>query len=333
MRISLSKKIITVFGAIIISLLFAEFLLRIIGIKPWEYIILNEPKIFKSDPTLGWRAKKGSYIIPPLNHLGKKFHINIEKDGQRKTGENNSKIDGEILIIGGSFAQGWGVNDESTFSSKLQRKLGNFKVYNFGQGAYGGIQSLLLLEEQIPKMKSPKLVIYGFIEHHEYRNVARGRWLRVLAKHSTRGHVKTPYGDIEKNNKLIIHSPIGYINLPLREMSSLVTLFEKVYMKFKTKKRKKNQKLVTEKIIVQMKEISNKFDANFMLVILNWNNHYTINHYESFLKKNEIKYVNCAVPLTGQMVILGDYHPSEKAHTFYNDCLDEYIRKQELIIF
>ena len=333
MRISLSKKIITVFVAIIISLLFAEFLLRIFGIKPWEYIVINEPKIFKSDPVLGWKAKNGSYIIPPLDQLGKKFHINIEKDGQRKTGENNRKIEGEILIIGGSFTQGWGVDDESTFSSKLQRQHTNFKVYNFGQGAYGGIQSLLLLEEQIPKMKSPKLVIYGFIEHHEYRNVARGRWLRVLAKYSTRGHVKTPFGDIGKNNKLIIHPPMGYINLPLREVSSLVTLFEKVYMKFKTKKRKKQQKLVAEKIILQMKEISNKYNADFMLVILNWTNPYTISHYESFLKKKEIKYINCAVPLTGEMVILGDYHPSEKAHSFYNDCLNEYIKNQRLIIF
>ena len=338
MRIVLSKKIITVFVAIIIALLFAEVLLRIVGIKPWEYIIINEGKIFKPDPTLGWRAKTGSYIIPP-NHLSsKQFQISFEKDGQRKTGKNNGSVDGEILVIGGSFAQGWGVNDEDTFSSKLQKKHTNFKVYNFGQGGYGSIQSLLLLEEQIPKMKSPKLVIYGFIEHHEYRNTARGEWLRVLAKYSRRGAVKTPYGYIGKNNKLIIQPPIGYINLPLREVSSLVTLFEKAYMKQRTKKgfprdsqRKKQQKLVTEKTVLQMAEISNKFDADFILVILDWSNRYTKDHYESFLKKNEIKFVNCAIPLIDEMVLIGDYHPSEKAHTYYNECLVDYIKKQKLI--
>ena len=340
MRAGLSKKIITIFVAVIIGLLFAEVLLRILGIKPWEYIIINEGKIFKPDPTLGWRAKTGSYIIPP-NHLSsKQFQISFEKDGQRKTGKNNGSVDGEILVIGGSFAQGWGVNNKDAFPSKLQKNYTNFKVYNFGQGGYGSIQSLLLLEEEIPKMKSPKLIIYGFIEHHEYRNTARSEWLRTLAKYSRRGTVKTPYGSIEKNNKLIMHPPIGYINLPLREVSSLVTLLEKAYMKQRTKKgfpkdsqRKKQQKLVTEKAVLQMKEISKKFNAAFILVILDWSNHFTKDHYEGFFKKNEIKFVNCAIPLIDEMVLFGNYHPSEKAHTHYNECLTDYIKKQKLILF
>ena len=333
MKISLSKKIIAVFGSIIISIIITEVLLRIFDIKPWKNIIINEPEIFKPDPALGWRAKKGSYIIPPLHQLGKEFYMSFDKNSQRKTGESNSKIEGEILVIGGSFTQGWGVNDEDTFSSKLQKKYTNLKVYNFGQGGYGSTQSLLLLEEQIPKMKSPKLVIYGFIQHHEFRNVARGEWLRVLAKYSRRGHVSTPYGYIGKNNELIIHTPISYIDLPLREMSSLVTLFEKVYMKFKTRKRKKQQKPVTEKIILQMKEVSHKFNSDFMLVILDWNDRFSIDQYESFFKKNEIKFVNCSVSLIDQMVLPGDYHPSEKAHTYYDECLTNYINKKKLLPF
>ena len=338
MKISLPGKITLVFISIIISITITEILLRVFEIKPWENIIINKPQIFKPDTALGWKAKKGNYIIPPLHQLGKKFNMSFDEDGQRKTGERNSKVEGEILVIGGSFAQGWGVSDESTFSSKLQKKYTNFKVYNFGQGGYGSIQSFLLLEEQIPKMKSPKLVIYGFIEHHEYRNVARSEWLRVLELFSWKGHVKTPYGTIGKNNKLIIHPPIGYINLPLREVSSLVTLFEKVYMKQMSKKgfprdsrRKKQQKLVTEKTILQMKEISKKFDAEFILIILDWSNRFTKDHYESFLKKNEINFVNCAIPLVDEMVLLGDYHPSEKAHSHYNECLTNYIKKNKIL--
>ena len=120
MKISLPGKIITVFISIIISITITEVLLRIFEIKPWENIITNKPQIFKSDPALGWKAKKGNYIVPPLHQLGKKFHMSFDEDGQRKTGESNSKVEGEILVIGGSFAQGWGVSDEHTFSSKLQ---------------------------------------------------------------------------------------------------------------------------------------------------------------------------------------------------------------------
>jgi hypothetical protein len=270
--------------------------------------------------------------------MGKQFHLSIGKDGQRKTGEDNGSIDEEILIIGGSFSQGWGVNDEDTFSSKLQEKYTNFKVYNFGQGGYGSIQSLLFLKEQIPKMKSPKLVIYGFIEHHEYRNTARSQWLRTLSKYSKHRSVKTPYGSIGENNELTIHPPIGYINLPLRKISSLITLIEKAYMKnmstkefLRDSQRKKQQKLVTEKTVLEMREISNKFDANFVLVILDWSNRLTKDQYEIFLKKNKIKFVNCKIPLIDEMVLPDNYHPSDKAHTYYKNCLLDYIKKQKLI--
>ena len=343
MRVGLSKKIITIFFAVVISLLTTEILLRIFGIGPWKNVFINDSvngkQIYTSDSTLGWRAKEGNFLFYPANAKNKQFHISIKKDGQRKTGKNNESIDGEILVIGGSFSLGWGVNDEDTFSSKLQKKYNNFKVYNFGQAGYGSVQSLLLLEEKIPKMKSPKLAIYGFIEHHEYRNTARGQWLRTLAKYSRLGTVKTPYALIEKNNKLIIHPPIGYINLPLRESSALITLFEKAYMKnISTKgfprdsQRKKQQKLVTEEIILQMKEISNKFGADFVLVILDWSNNLTIDQYEIFFRENKIKFVNCKIPLVDEMVLLDDYHPSEKAHTYYKDCLVDYIKKQKLIL-
>jgi hypothetical protein len=342
MTVGTSKKIIIIFFAVIISLLAAEVLLRIFGIEPWKNILTNDTingkNIYTPDTTLGWKAKEGDYFLLPTNPLDKQFHISIEKNGNRKTGENIESVNGEILVIGGSFSLGWGVNNKDTFSSKLQKKFNNFKVYNFGQAGYGTIQSLLLLKKQISEMKVPKLIIYGFIEHHEYRNAARSQWLRTLAKYSRRGTVRTPYGLIGKNNKLIIYPPTGYINLPLRESSALITLFEKAYMKnISTKefprdsKRKKYQKLVTEKAVLQMKEISKKFGANFIVVILDWSNDLTKDKYEIFFKENKIKFVNCKTLLIDEMVLKDDYHPSEKAHSYYNECLVDYIEEQKLI--
>ena len=132
MRASLSKKIITIFVAVVISLLATEVLLRFFGIGPWKNVLINDSvtgrQIYTPDSTLGWRAKEGSYLLHPANPKGKQFHLTIGKDGQRKTGENNEGADGEILVIGGSFSLGFGVNDEDTFSSKLQKKYNNFLV-------------------------------------------------------------------------------------------------------------------------------------------------------------------------------------------------------------
>ena len=97
-------EIITIFFSVVISLLAAEVLLRIFGIEPWENILINESvtgkRIYGPDQTLGWKANEGNYIFHPVNPEGKQFHLNIEKDGQRKTGKNNENVDGEILVIG-----------------------------------------------------------------------------------------------------------------------------------------------------------------------------------------------------------------------------------------
>ena len=112
-------------------MLATEVLLRIFGIGPWKNVLINDSvtgrEIYTPDSTLGWIAKEGNYLLHPSNPKGNQFHLTIEKDGQRKTGENNEGVDGEFLVIGGSFSQGWGVNDEDTFSSKLQKKHNNFK--------------------------------------------------------------------------------------------------------------------------------------------------------------------------------------------------------------
>lgn len=47
---------------------------------------------------------------------------------------NNKK--NNIVVIGDSVTMGWGVNDDETFSSLLERKI-NRKVYNLGVSSYG----------------------------------------------------------------------------------------------------------------------------------------------------------------------------------------------------
>ena len=131
------------------------------------------------------------------------------------------------------------------FSYKLQKKLANYKIKNYGQGGYGGVQSLLLLDEVLKKNNNTKLVIYGYIDHHEYRNVARGSWLRLLLRYSSTGHKnspKVPYAILSRNGSLLIKEPTGYLKLPLREKSALVTLTENLdEITYKKRKKYKNK--------------------------------------------------------------------------------------------
>ena len=298
------------------------------GYTPWYYVSSEEETIFENDKTLGWISKSGEYQITASDKFNEKTNLTILDNGERYSGSNKSK--NNLIIIGGSFSQGWGVNNSQTYSFNLQNFFINHKVHNFGQSGYGGVQSFLLLKEKIKTIRPTNLVIYGFIDHHEYRNVARSGWLSTLLKYSKSGHSdtpKVPYADINKMGHIIFKEPIGYIKMPFRESLAIVALIEKTYMKQKTKKRKKIQKEVTKKIFLKMKEISKKNGSEFLAVNLKSN----FIEYKNFLKENKINYVDCNLQLTKKYLLRGDYHPNGAAHSFYSECIAKYIKNKKLL--
>ena len=305
-------------------------------IFPWKYELgantFSGDKIFKEESELGWISAERVTLVNP------DFKITIDENGARKSGLVRKNFDKSIILIGGSFAQGWGVNDEETFSSKLEKKYSNLKVYNYGQGGYGTIQSLLLLKKKIQKIEKPKLVIYVFIDHHEFRNAARMSWMRTLASLSESGNVKLPYGTIGEEDELIIKPPISNLNFPLKDKSSIITILEKAISKNMSKEhfpndrtRKKQQEMITKKAIMEIKNVSNSFNTKFLITILDAANQNILNNYENFFKENKINFADCHISLTNEMVIVGDYHPSSKAHSHYSECLYKHISKENLL--
>jgi len=107
------KKIVLISLSIILSLILVESLLRFVAIEPWRYIESENPIIFESDSSLGWKAKEGSYLISATNNTNKKTLMTFGKRSNRLNEYKIEKSDNPaILFIGGSFTQGWGVNDE-----------------------------------------------------------------------------------------------------------------------------------------------------------------------------------------------------------------------------
>jgi len=330
MHNTLFKKLSLILISFVFSLILVEFFLRILGFTPWTYIPSKNQKMFDFDQNIGWKSKEGVYDIIASEEYKIKKVLTVLNNGNRYSGEGSG--DQQIIIVGGSFTQGWGVNDNETFSYKLQKKLKNFNVKNYGQSGYSGVQSYLLLKELLQESKNPRLVIYAFIDHHEYRNVARGEWLEMLLKYSKTGHAnspKVPFATLNKKNELVFHEPSGYLQLPLREQLSFVPIIEKTIMKHTTKKRKKQQKEVARQVFLEMKNISKEFNSKFLMVNLKSN----IIEYESFFKKNNISFVDCNLSLTENYLIKGDYHPNNKAHTIYSKCINDYINKEKLLLF
>ena len=330
MHNTLFKKLSLILISLVFSLIIVELLLRILGFNPWKYVSSQNQKIFDYDQKIGWKSKQGVYDVIASDEFKIKTILTILDDKSRYTGNNLS--DKKILIVGGSFTQGWGVNDNETFAYKLQNEFTNFKIKNYGQSGYSGVQSYLLLKELLDSENKIKLVIYGFIDHHEYRNVARGEWLELLLKYSKNGHsnsTKIPYATVNKNKDLIFNDPLGYLQLPFREELSLIPLIEITIMKYSTKRRKKIQKEVARQIFLKMNNLSKQNNSQFIVLNL----HSNIKEYESFFKKNDINFVDCNLFLNKNYLIKGDYHPNGKAHSVYSNCINSYINSKNLLLF
>jgi len=324
------EKFVLVFSSIFITLIIIELLLRAFGFETWKYreYDLKQPTTNKYHPILGWKPKEGVYDFPPYTKNGNYTKFTILKDGNRYSGKSTTNVKGDIIFIGGSFGQGWAVNDEETFSYLFQKKLSNFKVKNYSVAGYGSFQSLLMLEEILKKNRNVKLVIYSYIWHHQTRDYGNASWIQGLTNMRPFSHVALPYARLDKNNNLIRYKPIKYFKLPLREYFVLITKIEKKIMRARLFSTNIDETKITQKIVHEMKLLAEKNGSKFAFVNLyppsesiriSGKNH--LIPYNKFTKKNKIKLINCGYELTEEYQVKGDGHPNNKAHILYADCI------------
>ena len=265
-------------------LFFLELVLRISGDSPRIDNLgrSSDPIIYKNDNNIGWVHKTGKYQFKPWSNEGKITNFTIEKDGSRKNSvQKNSGAN--ILFFGGSLTQGWAVDDEETFTKHFQELNKDFRVLNYGVGGYGGYQSLKLQKKISKNLDKIYHIVYGFIDHHEVRNVAAGSWMYLLNKYSTRGHVSVPYGSIE-NGQLKENPPIKYIKIPLSEYSALIAKIEKRLMKLKSNKREKDQFEISKLIITEMSNHAKQLNSKFSVLMLD-SSEESLSKYSNFFKK------------------------------------------------
>lgn len=177
-----------------------------------------------------------------------------------------------------------------------------------------------MLERVLPELRNPTVVLYGFYDRHEDRNVAAATWLRKLSMYSRRGHVFVPFVSLSPEGHLIRHAPEAYPVFPLREYSSLVTLAESASAKLKAKARTADKREVTEQLLLQMRGLTRKYGAEFVLVFLTVNEE-TKEHYQSFLANNRIPALDCSHQLSADTTVQGEGHPNEKMNSIWAACI------------
>ncbi len=325
------KKLFLIISTLIFSILILfisfEILLRLFGQKPFSFSekTIEEPQTNEYDNILGWKPIIGSFKFSPWSPDGKSTELTTTKFGRFDLYNDQSVR--KIIFIGGSFTQGFAIDNAQTFSFKLQSKTKKLNIENYGVGGYGTFQSFLKLKQLIKQYDQIKFIFYGYVEHHDLRNIAQDSWLKMLYQYSRRGAIDLPFATLDNEN-LIQGDLTRYFKIPFSEYSSFIHFVEKKIMYFISKKRYKQRHLVTNTIIKEMSEISNKNGMIFVNLFLN-SSIRKVSQMKLFFEKNNIKYLDCnQEKLDEKYIVKNEGHPNEKLHLIWSNCIFEYLKTE-----
>src|SRR5688572_973089 len=156
-----SRGILINLSLIIISTLFALFLsemaLRLMDLEPL-YVSPERDRFWKYDSLLGWvhqPGQEGIFETPQFRTV-----VRINENGLRDRQhsyerQNDSK---RILVLGDSFAWGYGVEESERFSQLLEEELG-VEVINAGVSGYSTDQELLWYRSEGIKYETDLVVL------------------------------------------------------------------------------------------------------------------------------------------------------------------------------
>ncbi len=301
------------------ALTVSEVLLRANGFVPWTPILVgDEPTFHEPHDVLGWRARAGRHVVPAYDGSANDIVYTFREDGRRAAGAATPPDSGAIVLVGGSYTQGFAISDDETWAWRLQERFPDRSVLNWGTAGYGAYQSLLVLEEQLPRLDAPRVVVYGLNDHHELRNVAPARWLRALSRFSQRGHVDTPFATLDASGGLVRHPPERYLALPLHEHLATVAFAERVVMDRRTAGRGAYAPQVMEAILTRMRDVCRENGASFVVAVLRAKPAGR-RRYRQFLEGLNVRSVDCVFPLPPELRVAGETHPNGRVHGMWAD--------------
>ena len=291
-------------ASLLFSLFLAELALRAFDVLPYHQrhgLTRGEPQVLDRDADLGWVLRPGRFVwkAPAPGTLDLVFTIGA--DGERITAKGGAGYDAgrpEIAMIGGSTLFGWGLTDAQTLAWKLQEKLTSFRVRNLGVTAYGTYQSWLALKRRLEAGTiNPEIVIYGFIQHHEVRNVAHVEWLKSMYfvnKTRNRGAISLPFITLADDGDIVPEAPEVYTLSPLAETSALWKLIEDTYQTL-TKNRIAIAEVATRALLNDINDYCRQRGIAFAVLMIDFSAD-KFARYAEYFPQHGIEYLDIRAP-------------------------------------
>ena len=325
------SSLLLVVGGVAFALALVEAYVRVSGTgpapKPQPVAALGG--LHTPDPVLGWQNKPGEHVTPRFGREPGRIRFTFLPDGSRSTGPAPARAAAEIVVVGCSFTQGWGLDDAETYAWMLQERLPEAGVRNFGTGAYGTYQSLLRLEQVLSTPSPvPRLVVYGFADFHEQRNIASHVWLKALAAGSG-GAARVPYCSLDRHGVLQRMPPMGYRTWPLHGVLASVRLLEDRLETLAAPLRELQARPVTQALLTEMDRVTRDAHARLIVVELAVKAS-TKRSYATFAREHGIDLVDCTNAefqrLSPRLRLRGDLHPNATMNRMWAECIEREVR-------
>lgn len=318
---------------LLFALLLAECGLRFIGYRPTKDVQTAEPQgLYERDANAGWRNRAGvhSLLLPEG-----KTTFTTWSGGRRATRNNDTDYlaaQRTVILLGDSFVQGGGLNDEDTFGWNLQALVPELRVENYGTGGYGTCQSLLRLRDYIAPTGQchGTTFVYGFSPFHEARNIAHPLFVWRLAHVTQSRSILMPVCSLDHSGALLI-SPPETFSSPYRvaDHSAVAMLVTESYYAIKGAIRGRSQRAVTEEILLTMQREVESCGGEFAVLLMRIDGE-PKEHYSSFLASHGIAFVDGSHPeqdLPGMQ--LSDGHPNAEVHRMWAERLRAFLNRSE----
>ena len=156
-----SRSILINLSLILLSTLFAlilsEIALRVMGLEPL-YVSPERDHFWKYDPLLGWAHEPGQEGIFETPQF--RTNVRINANGLRDRPHSYERRDDieRILVLGDSFAWGYGVEESERFSQLLEKSQG-VEVINAGVSGYSTDQELLWYRNEGIKYETDLVIL------------------------------------------------------------------------------------------------------------------------------------------------------------------------------
>ncbi len=313
-------------GSFLASLLASEIVLRGLGREPKHFTSgtqFGAGDDFTQDPVLGWVNKPGTHrSFEPGQRA-----FTVTRDGMRGTRSRVSPNEQEILVVGGSFTFGYGVEDDETFAHVLSTAHPHIGFPNIASPGYGTVQSLLSLKRFLSGLEerpAPALVTYGFIGHHVWRNVASYEWIRSVLSRSGHYHAP-PYVRIE-GNELTLRAGGRIEAWPLETRFALVSAVHDLYLKALFFVSIENAVDTTVMVLAEMARVAAD-SGSMLLVVLLADSQPEL---QAGLRERDVNVLSCEHPEYGANPQLKvGTHPSAILHAYWARCIGSWLEQND----